>query len=108
MEKHFIYSLTDNKINPSFIQLFASGDDGAGCKDNKRFEPQFPSSSPYITTIGGTAFIHPFGIGEEEGYDISGGGFSNVFQMPDYQTEHVAHYFDTADQDKVSYHDTSW
>lgn len=97
------------RVNTEFMKagvrgltlLFASGDDGAGCKDNKRFEPQFPSSSPYITTIGGTAFIHPFGIGEEEGYDISGGGFSNVFQMPDYQTEHVAHYFDTADQDKM-------
>jgi len=54
-----------------------------------------------VTTIGGTAFIHPFGIGEEEGYDISGGGFSNVFKMPDYQADNVKHYFETADQDKV-------
>jgi len=97
------------RVNTEFMKagvrgltlLFASGDDGAGCKDNKRFEPQFPSSSPYITTIGGTAFIHPFGIGEEQGYDISGGGFSNVFQMPDYQAQHVAHYFETSDKEKL-------
>ena len=84
------------------FQLFASGDDGAGCHNNTHFEPQFPSSSPYITTIGGTAFIKPFGIGEEQGYDISGGGFSNFFDMPDYQKELIAEYFKTADPEKVN------
>lgn len=93
------------RVNTEFMKaglrgltmLFASGDDGAGCRDNKSFEPQFPSTSPYVTTIGGTAFIKPFGIGEEQGYDISGGGFSNVFDMPDYQKEAVDHYFEVAD-----------
>ena len=84
------------------FQLFASGDDGAGCHNNTHFEPQFPSSSPYITTIGGTAFIKPFGIGEEQGYDISGGGFSNFFDMPDYQKDLIAEYFKTADPEKVN------
>ena len=55
-----------------------------------------------MTTIGGTAFIKPFGIGEEQGYDISGGGFSNVFDMPDYQKEAVDHYFEVADNKTVS------
>lgn len=97
------------RINTEFMKagvrgltlLFASGDDGAGCHNNTHFEPQFPSSSPYITTIGGTAFIKPFGIGEEQGYDISGGGFSNFFEMPDYQKELIAEYFKVADPDKM-------
>jgi tripeptidyl-peptidase-1 len=47
---------------------------------------------------GGTAFIHPFGIGEEEGYDISGGGFSDVFDMPDYQKDLVAGFLGTSEK----------
>ena len=96
--------VSPTKISKLFtnFQLFASGDDGAGCHNNTHFEPQFPSSSPYITTIGGTAFIKPFGIGEEQGYDISGGGFSNFFDMPDYQKELIAEYFKTADPEKVN------
>jgi tripeptidyl-peptidase-1 len=98
------------RINTEFMKagvrgltlLFASGDDGAGCHNNTHFEPQFPSSSPYITTIGGTAFIKPFGIVEEQGYDISGGGFSNFFEMPDYQKELIAEYFKVTDPDKVN------
>ena len=65
MKKNCLEVSAKITVKTSF-QLFASGDDGAGCKDNKRFEPQFPSSSPYVTTIGGTAFIKPFGIGEEQ------------------------------------------
>jgi len=94
------------RINVEFMKagargltlLFASGDDGAGCQENKRFEPQWPSTSPYVTTVGGTAFIHPFGIGEEEGYDISGGGFSDVFDMPDYQKDLVAGFLGTSEK----------
>ncbi|XP_066292302.1 tripeptidyl-peptidase 1-like [Branchiostoma lanceolatum] len=98
-----------NRINTEFMKagvrgltlLFASGDDGAGCHDNKHFEPQFPSTSPYVTTVGGTAFIKPFGIGEEQGYDISGGGFSNFFDAPDYQKELVDKYFKMSDPEKM-------
>lgn len=71
--------------------LFASGDDGAACKDNK-FSPNFPVSSPYVTAVGGTALKNPFTISGEYGYEISGGGFSNVFKQPAYQTEKVQFY----------------
>ncbi len=71
--------------------LFASGDDGAGCK-NKKFSPDFPVSSPYVTAVGGTAFSNPFTTSGEYGYEISGGGFSNVFTQPSYQEEKVAAY----------------
>lgn len=42
-------------------------------------------SSPYVTTVGGTAFKNPFKVTYEVTHYISGGGFSNVFKMPDYQ-----------------------
>lgn len=108
------YSDKERTVDPQYIQrvntefmkagvrgltlLFASGDDGAGCHENKRFEPQWPSTSPYVTTVGGTSFIHPFSIGEEEGYDISGGGFSDVFDMPEYQKDMVENFLRTNDK----------
>lgn len=90
------------RINTEFMKagvrgisiLFASGDDGAGCKKNK-FRPSFPASSPFVTTVGGTGFKNPFGTGKEFAYEISGGGFSNVFAQPSYQSKQVAHFLST-------------
>lgn len=45
--------------------------------------PCFPS--PYVTTVGGTSFKNPFLVTDEVTDYISGGGFSNVFPMPEYQ-----------------------
>jgi len=73
--------------------LFASGDDGAACKAGKVFDPAFPASSPWVTTVGGTGFNNPFGVGKEFAYEISGGGFSNIFPTPEYQKEQVDTYF---------------
>ncbi|CAH1274079.1 TPP1 [Branchiostoma lanceolatum] len=76
--------------------VFASGDDGAGCHrfedESYTFEPDFPASSPYVTTVGGTTFTDVFTDTNEKGNDISGGGFSNVFPSPKYQKEAVASY----------------
>ncbi|XP_048393156.1 tripeptidyl-peptidase 1 isoform X1 [Stegostoma tigrinum] len=93
-----------NRINVEFMKagvrgltiLFASGDDGAGCREVRRgintFRPSFPASSPYVTTVGGTSFKNPFQITSEVTDFISGGGFSNVFKMPDYQAAAVKSY----------------
>ncbi|KAK1793507.1 hypothetical protein P4O66_011883 [Electrophorus voltai] len=93
-----------NRINVEFMKaglrgismLFASGDSGAGCrylkKENNVFRPSFPASSPYVTTVGGTSFKNPFKISYEVTDYISGGGFSNVFAMPDYQVKAVNAY----------------
>ena len=88
-----------NRINVEFQKagvrgltfLFASGDNGAGCKKQK-FRPMYPSSSPYVTTVGGTAFDNPFAVSGEYAYGISGGGFSTVFDRPSYQTDVVEKY----------------
>ncbi|RLV84251.1 hypothetical protein DV515_00016306 [Chloebia gouldiae] len=80
--------------------LFASGDDGAGCRrehsGNHTFRPSFPASSPYVTTVGGTSFKNPFLVTEEVTDYISGGGFSNVFPMPKYQAAAVGHFLCSA------------
>jgi len=88
-----------SRINIEFMKagvrgltiLFASGDSGASCKDQK-FSPNFPVSSPYVTAVGGTALKNPFTISGEYGYEISGGGFSNIFLQPTYQAEKVEYY----------------
>ncbi|CAL8286887.1 unnamed protein product [Lota lota] len=92
------------RINTEFMKagirgislLFASGDSGAGCrhltKEENCFRPSFPASSPYVTTVGGTSFKNPFKVTYEVTDYISGGGFSNVFKMPDYQASAVTNY----------------
>lgn len=76
--------------------LFASGDQGVcgreGCGIfTKRFKPDFPGGSPYITVVGGTDFS-TFSIGEETAWSAGGGGFSDTFAIPDYQAKLVAAY----------------
>ena len=67
--------------------LIASGDSGVFCNETTgKFVPSWPSSSPYITAVGGTeANVVKVWFG-------SGGGFSNVYPTPDYQKDVVAEY----------------
>jgi len=78
--------------------LFASGDGGVIGRrgDAKKFDPGFPAASPYCTTVGGTDFVKSGVIGDETTWWGSGGGFSNTFSIPDYQTDAVAAYKKTA------------
>ncbi|ORY09125.1 tripeptidyl peptidase-like protein [Clohesyomyces aquaticus] len=87
--------------------LFGSGDGGVGgvqpggsCLSNVNnrtaFIPLFPSTCPYITSVGATVGFKP----EVAAYDpknkfASGGGFSNYFPQPKYQREAVEEYLDT-------------
>ncbi|KAM3594143.1 uncharacterized protein V6R79_003053 [Siganus canaliculatus] len=108
------------RINTEFMKagvrgislLFASGDSGAGCrhlgKSQNSFRPSFPASSPYVTTVGGTSFKNPFKVTYEVTDYISGGGFSNVFTMPDYQVSAVDAYLkSTVGLPPKSYFNTS-
>lgn len=68
--------------------LFASGDSGVSCKRrgiHKVYTPNWPSSSPYVTTVGGTEST-------KKVWSSGGGGFSNYFGMPDYQKTAVEAY----------------
>lgn len=60
------------------------------------FNPSFPGTCPYITSVGATMIpanstvYEPETACEEVIY--SGGGFSNYFAMPDYQKTAVDYY----------------
>ena len=71
--------------------LFASGDDGAGCH-KQVFRPNFPATSPYVTSVGGTSMSEE----KEIGVSFSSGGFSNVFATASYQATDVKHYLATS------------
>ncbi|KAH9071440.1 subtilisin-like protein [Lactarius deliciosus] len=76
----------------------SSGDDGVGrgdCRDNSgsvRFAPTFPSSCPWVTSVGGTERRNP-----EVGMYLSGGGFSTYFTRPNYQEDMVAPFLGSLD-----------
>ncbi|TFY71581.1 hypothetical protein EVG20_g1415 [Dentipellis fragilis] len=94
----FIDEPTANHICQSLAQLGArglsvivgSGSRGvSGGEDEGEchvFNPEFPATCPYVTTIGGTTDI------PETAWNISGGGFSMFFPIPSYQTADVATY----------------
>lgn len=85
--------------------LSSSGDIGVGSacrsadgKNTTRFEPQFPASCPYITSVGGTTSVAPevawstdYGSGL---ITSSSGGFSSYFSRPLYQKPAVGNYLD--------------
>lgn len=74
--------------------LFASGDSGVsadGTCPNNRFDPDWPATSPYLTSVGGThlGFLE---TGSESAWSGSGGGFSTLFSQPAYQVAQVQNY----------------
>jgi len=81
--------------------LVASGDQGVCGREGcgvffKKFKPDFPAASPYVTAVGGTDFNEKSVVGTEKAWSSSGGGFSNTFGIPSYQAKAVAHYKRTA------------
>jgi len=74
--------------------LYASGDNGVGCHRSACVNmPNWPASSPYITSVGG--FVYN-GKGKEfEGDEISSGGFSDYYSRPAYQDAAVQAYLKT-------------
>ncbi|KAL4921471.1 peptidase S8/S53 domain-containing protein [Aspergillus aurantiobrunneus] len=89
--------------------IVASGDNGVATADclgehGQIFDPGFPAVCPYITVAGATYL--PRGGNPYKPNEIavtsfaSGGGFSNVFERPWYQSAAVEAYFSRAN---VSY-----
>ncbi|KAF8309184.1 subtilisin-like protein [Clavulina sp. PMI_390] len=75
-----------------------TGEYGTGGTANYiRFNPSFPGTCPWITSVGATQ-VNPNStvLAAESACEqviYSGGGFSNVFPMPGYQKSAVASYF---------------
>jgi tripeptidyl-peptidase-1 len=75
--------------------MFATGDQGVWGRSGVlggKFNPDFPTGSPYITGVGGTDFLKTGEIGDETAWNDGGGGFSNTFARPSYQAEAVQKY----------------
>jgi tripeptidyl-peptidase-1 len=83
------------KMGVRGISLLASSGDGgvAGSQPTqcKKFIPTFPAASPFVTAVGGTTGSSP-----EVAGPLSGGGFSNYWAQPSYQTAAVNQYFKVA------------
>ena len=87
-----------NRMNAEFMKagargislLYASGDEGANCERlGRAFAPEWPSSSPYVTAVGGTTYAAG---GAETAASLSSGGFSARWAMPAWQRDAVGAY----------------
>jgi len=81
--------------------FFGSGDTGVGapgtCISNTNnaatFLSMFPTSCPYITSVGATKFFAPEIVATDGANAfVSGGGFSRYFSRPSYQDAAVSAY----------------
>jgi len=96
---------TMRKLCTSYLQLgalgtsviFSSGDGGVSgngftdCPDKGKFVSSFPSSCPYVTSVGGTS-ADGDAFPKETALFFGSGGFSNVFKRPWYQLGAVGSY----------------
>lgn len=95
--------------------VLASGDSGVGGPDGcigsgNIFSPDFPATCPYITTVGATYL--PSGASAATDSEVavsrfgSGGGFSNIYPVPSYQSEAVTAYLTNSPPQYPSYSGT--
>ncbi|KAL0580736.1 hypothetical protein V5O48_001294 [Marasmius crinis-equi] len=71
----------DGEPNPANQTCFTN--DG---RNKTEFIPLFPASCPYVTAVGGTVNVPEIAV------FFSGGGFSNYFERPSYQSKVVDDY----------------
>ncbi|CAK5272853.1 unnamed protein product [Mycena citricolor] len=71
--------------------------DGSQSYDGKMFNPSFPSTCPFVTAVGATQIARGKTVSDPETacttVIYSGGGFSNYFDMPQYQAGAVKDFF---------------
>ncbi|EIW73981.1 subtilisin-like protein [Coniophora puteana RWD-64-598 SS2] len=100
-ESELSNSLTlSNKVCQNFAALgargvsviYSSGDYGVGYSNGTvvPFDPQFPASCPYVTSVGMTYHIPE--VAGIDGVYSSSGGFSNIYPRPAYQNQAVQDY----------------
>lgn len=77
--------------------IFSSGDSGTGsaCQSNDgknttKFQPQYPASCPWVTSVGSTRYLN------ETATFFSSGGFSDYWERPSWQDAAVSSYLDQA------------
>ncbi|KAF8136815.1 peptidase S8/S53 domain-containing protein [Mycena galopus ATCC 62051] len=100
--------------------VVASGDSGVaaratddgnanGClgTDAKVFNPDYPATCPYVTSVGATYLPSDASYASDSEVAVtsfpSGGGFSNIYAIPDYQADAVATYLNDHTPKYLSY-----
>lgn len=119
------------KLGMQGVSIFiASGDFGVGgppgtaegcLGDNGQvFSPSQPNGCPWVTNVGATTVAPGKTVNDPEvaAYDpagtkyqdefASGGGFSNIFTAPDYQTSAIATYYKTSNPPYKYYYNGSY
>ncbi|KJE97903.1 growth-inhibiting protein 1, variant [Capsaspora owczarzaki ATCC 30864] len=80
----------------------AAGDNGVRCENNV-FSPEWPTSDPNVLSIGGTIASG----NTEHVWADGGGGFSNTFARPSYQSDAVAKYLSSGVAPATSFFNSS-
>jgi tripeptidyl-peptidase-1 len=97
-----IYSSGDNGVAGNSAECCTNAKCAGGTLNSGgsgTFNPSFPGTCPYITAVGATQIKPNTAVtatNPEEACETviySGGGFSNVFAMPSYQSSAISTYF---------------
>jgi subtilase family serine protease len=75
-----IKKFTDN----GGIFFSASGDYGSYEQSSNPRGPEFPATDPYVVSVGGSEIYNINNL-YEQGWKLSGGGWSNIFNWPPWQ-----------------------
>lgn len=80
--------LTPSPLTPALL--------GQPSRRGTRFSPDFPVTCSFVTAVGATQVNPGSTVNDPEGaceqVIFSGGGFSNIFAMPDYQAAAVTSF----------------
>ena len=77
----FLFSSGDGGVSGCQTPAYCASNDG---KNTTKFIPTFPSSCPFVTSVGATRYVYP-----EQTAAFSSGGFSEYFKRPLYQAAAV-------------------
>jgi tripeptidyl-peptidase-1 len=117
----FSESLAESQLDPAYARracnmmaqigargislLFSAGNNGAQGNPNSPeiLQTKFPASCPWVTSVGGTTNLGAETAATQSTldtftksfYTASGGGFSNLFPRPNYQSYAVPNYIKT-------------
>jgi len=95
MGTSILYSSGDNGV-AGFGNICQTPDHVDSNSTTGAFNPEFPASCPFVTAVGATQVNPGSTVNDPEGaceqVIFSGGGFSNIFQMPSYQKNAVNSY----------------
>ncbi|KAJ2994961.1 hypothetical protein NUW58_g1410 [Xylaria curta] len=87
--------------------IFSSGDSGTGSaclsndgKNTTMFQPQYPASCPWVTSVGSTRYLN------ETATYFSSGGFSDYWARPAWQEKAVKEYLGKIGDKNKPYYNT--